>query len=171
MLDLKAIRQNTGAVRDGIAAKGGDTALLDRLLELDVRWRGHLQEVEQIKARRNQVSEEIGRRKRAGDDASALVAEMGQVSGRIKALDEAVKALDEEIQTLLLGLPNLPAPDVPVGEDESQNGASHAPSTSSPRPTGTWARAWASSTSNAPARSPVPASPSTRAPARAWSAP
>ncbi len=121
MLDLRLVRQDPEAVKAGVRAKGGDAALVDRLVELDARWREHLQEAEQLKASRNQVSEEIGRRKRAGEDASVLVREMGAVADRIRALDEAVKSLQAEIDGLLLALPNLPAPDVPLGADEADN--------------------------------------------------
>ncbi len=121
MLDLRLIRQQPELVREGLRKKNVDTSALDAILEMDSHWRAALQEVESLKARRNQVSEEIGKRKRSGADASELIEEMGAVSSRIKELDQAVKGYETEIEGLIIGLPNLPAPDVPYGEDESGN--------------------------------------------------
>lgn len=123
MLDLKFVRQNPDIVRDAIEAKGETTVGvdLDRLLALDEDWRAKLREVEDLKAQRNKVSEEIGERKKQGLDAEEQVAAMREVSDRIKELDEAVRDLNAEIEDLLLRLPNIPAPDVPRGAGESEN--------------------------------------------------
>lgn len=120
MLDLKLIRQQPDQVREGLRRKQSDGAL-ERIIDLDVRWRAVLREVESLKARRNQVSEEIGRLRKAGADAGSLIAEMGRVGDSIRSLDDEVKTLEAEIHALLLTLPNLPADDVPYGEGEEGN--------------------------------------------------
>lgn len=120
MLDLKLIRSEPDAVRRGLDAKGAG-GLLDRVLELDDRWRGLLAEVEQKKADRNRSSQEIGRRKSEGGDASDLMDGMKALSEEIKALDTAVREADDELQNLLKQLPNLPHETVPIGPDASSN--------------------------------------------------
>lgn len=120
MLDLKFVRSNPDVVRQALAAKGVSVDL-DRLLALDVERRQILTEVEQLKARRNQVSKQVGVLKKQGQDVSAIIAEMGAIADRIKELDDRERQVSEELQELLYQLPNIPAPDVPVGPDESAN--------------------------------------------------
>lgn len=120
MLDLKLIRSNPDMVKEAAAKKRVDVDI-DQIVALDAERRSALAEVEQLKARRNQASAEVARLKKAGQDASAIIAEMGEVNGRIKALDERVREIEGEVNDLLLQVPNLPDPDVPVGDDESGN--------------------------------------------------
>ncbi|WP_374713525.1 serine--tRNA ligase [Symbiobacterium terraclitae] len=120
MLDLKFVRNNPDVVRQALINKGVSVDL-DRILALDVERRQGLAEVEQLKARRNQASKQVGLLKQQGQDASAIIAEMGAIGDRIKELDERGRQVEAELQELLLQLPNIPAPDVPVGEDESGN--------------------------------------------------
>ncbi|MEW8979715.1 MAG: serine--tRNA ligase [Symbiobacterium sp.] len=120
MLDLKFVRTNPDVVRQALINKGVSVDL-DRILELDVERRRILTEVEQLKARRNQVSKEVGILKRQGQDTSQIVAEMGVIGDRIKELDDRERQVEAELQELMLQLPNIPAPDVPVGPDESGN--------------------------------------------------
>jgi len=120
MLDIKFLRANPEAVKKGARDKGVDVDI-DELLALDDSWRRKVYEVEQLKARRNKVSEEIGLLRKAGQDASNAIAEMRRVAASIKALDEEVRGLKERIDRLLLEIPNLPHPTVPVGPDETAN--------------------------------------------------
>jgi len=120
MLDLRFVRTNPDVVRQALINKGVSVDL-DRILALDVERRQILTEVEQLKARRNQVSKQIGVLKQQGQDTSAIIAEMGEIGDRIKELDDRGRQVEEELQDLLYQLPNIPAPDVPVGEDESGN--------------------------------------------------
>lgn len=119
MLDLSFIRENPDEVKEGLA-KLYATAPIDEILELDKTRRGILGEVEQLKAKRNAVSKEIGRMK--DDDArKPLISEMRQTGDRIKVLDEQLREVDSELHLLLLEVPNMPHDDVPVGPDESAN--------------------------------------------------
>ncbi|MDI3280285.1 MAG: serine--tRNA ligase [Bacillota bacterium] len=120
MLDLKLVRANPDAVREGMRKKRVE-APLDELLALDERRRGLLTQVEQLKSRRNVLSEEVGRRKKAGEAAEDLMAEARDLGQRIKELDEEVRALEERIRQILLLIPNLPDPSVPEGDDASGN--------------------------------------------------
>ncbi|MEW6547271.1 MAG: serine--tRNA ligase [Bacillota bacterium] len=120
MLDLKFIRANPHLVREAMRKKRMD-ADLDAILAADEDRRRLLQEAESLRAKRNQVSEEIGRRKKRGEDASALVEEMRVVSDRIRELDAALGDLDGRLNELLLLVPNLPHESVPEGPDASAN--------------------------------------------------
>lgn len=121
MLDLKMIRQNPDRVREGLIKKGEDATYLEDLLSLDERRRSILTDVERLKAERNQVSDEIARRKREKQDAQTLIEEMGTVSRKIKAFDEELREVDGKIQDLLLRIPNLPHESVTVGTSEEDN--------------------------------------------------
>ncbi len=121
MLDPKYIRANADAVRQGVKNKKMDAAAVDEFLEADELWRKQTTEVDQLKALRNTVSEEISKMKRAGQDASAEITRMREVSDRIKELDVEVKELDERTQRALLLIPNLPSATVPVGDSPEDN--------------------------------------------------
>lgn len=102
--------------------KGEGGVDVDALLALDEQWRRRLQEVEALRAERNRVSQEISRRKRTGESgADQLMAEMRQAGDRLKTLEEEAKQLKEQVDALLLQLPNPPHPDVPAGVDETDN--------------------------------------------------
>ena len=120
MLDLKLVRDNLELVRARLRDRG---VALDfgEFLAADEARRRLLTEVEQLKHRRNTVSEEVGRRKKGGEDAGSLIAEMREAGDRIKALDQTVKDSEEQIQRLLLTVPNLAHASVPVGPDGGGN--------------------------------------------------
>ncbi|PKM79166.1 MAG: serine--tRNA ligase, partial [Firmicutes bacterium HGW-Firmicutes-13] len=117
MLDLKYIRQNPEKVREALKNKG-ETADLDKLFRKDEERRELLYEVEQLKNRRNTVSEEIGRKKKSGEDADDMIKEMKIVNEKIKELDDRLKNVMEDINRVLLDIPNVPDEGVPVGKTE-----------------------------------------------------
>jgi len=120
MLDIGLIRENPDVVREALRKRHMDTTAVDQVAELDVKRRGLLTEVETLKAERNRVSKEIGRMKEK-EEREAKIAEMREVGDRISALDEQVRLVDEELQALVSGIPNLPDPRTPLGKDESEN--------------------------------------------------
>lgn len=120
MLDLKFIRQNTEQVRQALVNKG-EAADLEGLLQRDEERREVLYQVEQLKNRRNVVSQEVGSKKKSGEDATDLIAEMKTVNQEIKTMDDKVKDLSEEINFILLNIPNIPDEGVPVGAVEEDN--------------------------------------------------
>ncbi len=117
MLSLAFVREHPEMVQAALE-KRCTQAPLDRLLELDRQRRLLLSEAEQLRARRNDVSREIGRMK---ERPPQIIAEMRAVGDRIRELEATLGGLETELNNLALQLPNLPAPDVPVGEDERDN--------------------------------------------------
>ncbi len=118
MIDVRRLRADPDGVRAALARRG-DAAVLaavDRVLELDRRRRELLTEVEAIKARRNAESEEVARRKRAGDPADDLTVALKASGERVKALDAEVRDVDAGLEDALLGIPNLPLPGIPDGD-------------------------------------------------------
>ncbi len=86
-----------------------------RRLRLDEKRRHLLQHAESLKSKKNQVSNEVARRKSKGEDAAALITEMRAVADEIKGLDEQLKTVEEELRTVILQIPNIPHPSVPPG--------------------------------------------------------
>jgi seryl-tRNA synthetase len=120
MLDLRFVRENPEAVRAGLARRGM-TFDLSEFLALDARRRSAQQEIETLRRKRNEVSEEIGRLKKAGQLAEDKVAEMRAVGDQIAALENSTREVDESQQNILLTIPNLPHASVPDGKDENDN--------------------------------------------------
>lgn len=121
MLDPRLIRTNPDVVRQGIRNKKENEAALDEFLRVDQLWRGMLTEADQLKALRNTVSEQIAKMKKAGEDASAEISRMREVSDRIKEMDGQIRELEDYLQNTLLGIPNIPHESVPVGQDDKDN--------------------------------------------------
>ncbi|HPT78094.1 MAG TPA: serine--tRNA ligase [Candidatus Atribacteria bacterium] len=120
MLDAKYIRSNPDEVRAALAKRKKEVNL-DKFLALDEKRRSILSEVEQLKNKRNVVSQEIARLKKEKKDAEALIAEMQQVSGTIKELDDKVREVEAELNDILLTIPNIPHESVPLGESDNDN--------------------------------------------------
>lgn len=121
MLDLKQLRTNFAAAQAKLATRGVDTAVLDKMKELDEQRRELLVQVEEEKAKRNTVSAEIAQAKRNKEDAADKIAAMQALSAEIKELDSRLNSIDQELQEILVTLPNLPHDSVPVGVDEEDN--------------------------------------------------
>ncbi len=124
MLDIKVIREQTDFVRERLAARGaGDEAKIAEALALDEQRRKGLAEVEQLKARRNSVSKEIGalmgQKKIA--EAEAKKTETKDIGHRITELDRQVAEVEAARDQILLRLPNLPHPNVAPGKDAADN--------------------------------------------------
>jgi seryl-tRNA synthetase len=104
-----------------MAANRGVNIDFDGFRALDQERRERITAVERLKAERNKASEEIARRKKAGEDASALLAEMKRVSDEIKMSGERAEALDARLRDFMLTVPNRPHSSVPVGHDAGAN--------------------------------------------------
>jgi seryl-tRNA synthetase len=123
MLSLQLIRQNPDLVRDSLKKRHQDDTILEEVIALDEKHRKLLQRVEELRAERKKGSRQIGQRMQS-DDASAQedeIAKMRQVGEQIKSLESDTDEVKEELQDLLLRLPNMPEDSVPLGEDESDN--------------------------------------------------
>ena len=121
MLDIKKIREDFDGVKAGVERRCKGDFGIDRVKELDAKRREVLAEVEALKNKQNVTSREVPKLKKAGEDTTALFAEMKQLSARIKELDGEVSSIEEELRTVLLGIPNVPNPQVQIGEDDSDN--------------------------------------------------
>ncbi len=117
MLSIELIRKDPEYVRQALARRGEDSSI-DEVLSLDSRRRQLIYDADTLKARRNEVSRGIGR---TGERDPTVFEEMRWVGDQISSLEGDVKALEQEITSLLLTLPNIPADDVPEGADESSN--------------------------------------------------
>ena len=120
MLDLGCVREHLDVVEQ-MARNRGITLELDRFRAIDAERRQLITAAERLKAERNKASDEIAKRKRAGEDASALVAEMKRVSDEIKKDDLRIGELDESLREFMLTVPNIPHSSVPVGKGAADN--------------------------------------------------
>jgi len=122
MLDIKLIRDNPDAVHAGVANKQVEVDV-DRILELDQGRRTCIVEVEDLKQQRNANSKEIGGLMKEGkiDEAESRKSAVRQIGEQIEALDAKQAGIDQELNLLLLSMPNLAHETVPVGADESAN--------------------------------------------------
>ena len=122
MHDLKYIRENPQAF-DAALVRRGAAPVAESVLALDENRRALLTEMQNAQARRNEASKAIGAAMGKGDTATAeaLKAEVAALKDTLPALEEQERAAGEELDTLLAGLPNLPADDTPDGADETEN--------------------------------------------------
>jgi len=124
MLDLKRIREEPDAIRASLARRGQPHLLesIDRILELDEERRAAITQVDSLRARRNEVSPQVGRLKQAGkhEEAEQFIKEGRELADRIAQLETRLAAAEEQVQSILLNLPNTPEDVVPEG-DESAN--------------------------------------------------
>jgi seryl-tRNA synthetase len=117
VLDLRLIRRDPDAVRGALARRSPELAArVDELTDLDAAWREATAASERLRAEQKAASEGIAAAKKAGDDASDAIARMKDVSAQVKALGERARSADEELQAVLVGLPNLP--DVTAADED-----------------------------------------------------
>jgi len=120
MLDPKFVRGNIDTVKRSLENRNY-TLPLDEFLIIEEKRRSLLRESEELRNKRNVVSEEIARLKSQKQDASKLIEEMKGVSDKIKELNDKIKNLEESTDNFLLNIPNIPHETVPVGKDETEN--------------------------------------------------
>ena len=120
MLDIKLIRNETEKVKKALARRK-ENIDIDALLAADAKKREMLFEVEQLNSKQNEVSKKIPAMKKAGEDTTAVFAEMKELSDKIKSIDEQVRVLDEDIYQKMLVIPNIPCDDVPDGLTDEDN--------------------------------------------------
>jgi len=120
VLDLKFVREHWEEVKDRIGRRG-QAIDWDSFARLDSKRREILQETESLRAQRNQVSELIAEQKRKREDASSKIAQMKEVSSRIKELEARLNAIEENLRGLLLVIPNIPHESVVFGREGTDN--------------------------------------------------
>ncbi|GAA0350866.1 serine--tRNA ligase [Alkalibacterium iburiense] len=121
MLDIKLIRTHFDEVKSKLETRGVNGEELDRLKELDENRRELIQKSEQLKKERNDVSDQIAQKKRNKENADDAIASMKKVGSEIKAIDNQLEDIEEQVKGIASGLPNLPHPSLPIGEDEESN--------------------------------------------------
>jgi seryl-tRNA synthetase len=122
MHDARVFREQVDLLRDAMRRrqKLDDLApLLDRGVTLELERRSIIQAVEERKAARNVSSQEVARRKKAGEAADDLIASGRQLGEEIQRLEGELAAAESELGNILLGLPNVTLPDVPAGGEEA----------------------------------------------------
>ncbi|HET6398870.1 MAG TPA: serine--tRNA ligase [Candidatus Thermoplasmatota archaeon] len=121
MLDIRILRDEPDRVRADLRKRGRDEGVVDQVREQDRVWREGLKRMEALRAERNRAGKEVAEAKKAGRDASAVLARMQEVGEELARLESEVPAAERERDRLLRGIPNLMHPDVPVGKDDSEN--------------------------------------------------
>ena len=121
MLDIKRIREDYEGVKAAVESRGHGDFGLSLVPELDAKRRAMLAEVEAMKNKQNVVSKEIPKLKKAGQDASAVMAEMKELSAKIKEMSEELTQIEADLQNALLNVPNTPCAEVAVGESDADN--------------------------------------------------
>ena len=122
MLDLNFVRDNLTRVEEMLRQRGADpAAVLKDFLAVDTQRRQAITESETMKARRNKASEDIAKLKKAGQDATAAIAETKELREQIQILEKTAADLDARLQEILSGIPNVPHESVPVGHSPEGN--------------------------------------------------
>ena len=120
MLDMKFVRENPELVMEAVKRRNGNLDLTE-FLELDKKRREITVQVETLKSERNTASQEIGKLKKAGQDATEQMAAVRALGDKIAEDDKELKEIEVRLKEILLTIPNIPADDVPVGADDSAN--------------------------------------------------
>lgn len=121
MLDVKYLRANFEEVKEKLQHRGEDLTDFGKFEELDQKRRELIVDSEQLKSKRNEVSQQVAALKREKKDADHLIQEMREVGDRIKTLDDELRGVEETLDLLLLSIPNIPHESVPIGESEDDN--------------------------------------------------
>ena len=121
MLDIKMIRQNVDEVKEQLGNRGVKPEIIDEIVSKDRKRRDIIVQTETLKKQRNDVSQAIAQLKRNKENADTQIEEMKKVGDAIKAFDEELNGLDEEVTDMASRLPNMPNKTIPVGPDEDSN--------------------------------------------------
>jgi seryl-tRNA synthetase len=120
MLEIKLVRENLELAKKAMQNRG--TAVdWERFQGLDNRRKTVLAELEELRRKRNVVSDQVARMKRSGENADAIIAEMQGVSTTIKNLEKELATSESAITEMIMAMPNIPHASVPVGKDETEN--------------------------------------------------
>ncbi|MDU9269104.1 serine--tRNA ligase [Staphylococcus coagulans] len=121
MLDIKLFRSEKEKVKEKIALRGMDPAVVEEVLTLDQQRRDLIQQTEDLKAERNKASQQIAEKKRNKENADDAIKAQREVGEKIKAIDAQLKEVDDTLKDKLSRIPNLIHDDVPEGKDDSEN--------------------------------------------------
>ena len=118
MISIELIRRDPDAVREAMRRRDYDADAIDRIAELDAERRSSIVQIDELRARRNEVSQQMGRSRERPPE---LIEEMREVGHRIRELEEGQRAIDADLDTLMMAVPNIPDDSAPVGADDSSN--------------------------------------------------
>ncbi|GIN22928.1 serine--tRNA ligase [Siminovitchia fordii] len=121
MLEIRILRGNLEEVKKKLQHRGEDLGDLDKFEELDQKRRGIIVQAEKLKSRRNEVSEKIAQLKKDKQNTDDLIVEMREVGQQIKQMDGELRRAEDELEKILMSIPNIPHESVPVGETEEDN--------------------------------------------------
>ena len=121
MLDIKLLRANFDEVKEKLTKRGEDLTDLDKFVGLDEKRRDLIAKVEVLKAERNEVSQKVAEMKRNKENADDVIARMREVGDEIKSLDEQLHQVEEDLNYIMMRIPNIPHESVPVGDSEDDN--------------------------------------------------
>jgi len=120
MLDIKILRTEPDRIREALKKRNSDLDITPAI-DFDVKRRELLTEVEQKKAKQNEITKKVPAMKKAGENTDAIFDEMRKLSDEIKEIDKQVSEIDEELKMFMLKIPNIPSDTIPVGKDDSDN--------------------------------------------------
>ena len=120
MISIEQIRNNSIYIKERLSLKG-EIDSIDSILSLDKSYRSHISKSNELRAKRNQVSDKIAEAKKSGKNADSDIKDMREVGDKIKSLEDKGSKIKNELNELLLRLPNLPHESVPKGKDSAEN--------------------------------------------------
>jgi len=121
MLDIRKVRANFEEVKAKLAKRGEDLSEFDKFGGLDEKRRELIAQTEVLKAERNKVSQQVAEMKRNKEDADEVIARMRAVGSEIKELDDDLHKVEEELNHIMMRIPNIPHESVPMGDSEDDN--------------------------------------------------
>lgn len=120
MLDIKILRNDPDRIREALKKRFNDLDITPAI-ELDKQRREILTDVEQKKAKQNEINKQIPAMKKNGEDTTQIFKEMKELSNEIKADDDKVRDIDAKLRDFMLRIPNIPCDDCPIGKDDKEN--------------------------------------------------
>lgn len=123
MIDIKLLRKNPEFFIEALRKRNSSPELVDEILKIDAEWRKLTSEVNNLKAERNNLSKLVAKAKAEKDEVKAreVIEKSKEIGEKIKKIEEVQKELEEKILNIALNIPNIPAEDVPIGKDETEN--------------------------------------------------
>ncbi len=123
MLDIKLVRENPEIIKNDLKKRLDAEKIkwVDETVKLDKSWRSSVQELNELRRRRNTITQEISKSKKEGKDVKGLIKEAEDIPKKIKNLEEKSKNEEEKINYYLMRLPNILHESVPLGKDDSEN--------------------------------------------------
>ena len=123
MLDMRFVRENADLVKENLKRRGelDKGPWVDQLIDDDKKWRSIQSEANNLRAKRNKLTEEIAQLRRKGQDTSNLVKQAEQIPDQIKQLEQQTADLEKKVTNTLMNLPNIMHESVPFGKDENDN--------------------------------------------------